>query len=133
MIQVPCRCKHVLELADDQAALAVQCPKCGLLVDVPQLSDMDQIETDGTYRLGERSVPGKCMDLHKLAHIYYPGRVLSDGTEIDLRGPVDPEDAPPPTDEDVPRERPRYDPETGELVMPLGGGGAIAATAARDT
>lgn len=121
MIRVPCKCRNVLELPDDQAGLSVQCPRCGLLVDVPLLSDIPQIASDGTYRLDDPEPRRSEDDLKHLSYIYFPGRQLPDGREIDLRGPVGDEvpladnnpDAPPP-------DRPRYDPETGELVQPLG-------------
>lgn len=118
MIRVHCKCKFAVEVADDQAGLTVQCPRCGLLLDVPQLSDLSQIAPDGTYRIDDPLPPKPQDDLQNLSYIYYPGRQLPDGREIDLRGPVGPE-IPLADDEELQRERPRYDPESGELIQPL--------------
>lgn len=121
MIRVPCRCKFVLEVADDQAGLAVQCPRCGLLVDIPAVSDLSHINSDGTYQIDDAVPKREEDDFQRLSYIYYPGRQLPNGQEIDLRGPVGAE-IPLADDSDPnrpPPERPRYDPETGELIQPL--------------
>ncbi len=89
MIRIPCRCRHALELPDDKAGLSVQCPACGLLVDVPRLGDLPNIDADGT--------------------------------EIDLRGPVEPIPLadPEPDPEPISSVKLKYDPETGELIEAL--------------
>ena len=126
MIRFSCRCSQVVELSDDMAGLSTQCPKCGLLLDVPTLSDAGAIDADGTYRLDNRPTPKINEHLQELTTVYFPGRHRSDGTDIDLRGTVGPakpppEPAPPaqaaapPT----PNQRPKYDPETGELLVPV--------------
>lgn len=125
MIRFACRCSQFVEVPDDMAGLSTQCPKCGLLLDIPSLSDAGAIDVDGTYRLDSRPKPKINEHLQELTTVYYPGRKRADGTEIDLRGTVQPAipppspppsaDSPPPT----PVERPKYDPETGELVIPV--------------
>lgn len=121
MIRFACRCSHVMELPDDQAGLSAQCPKCGLLLDVPALSDLAAIDQDGTYLIGEKPKPKSDAYLKQLTTIYYPGRQLPNGQEIDLRGSFAPEPEPQPAPEPVPvpAERPKYDPETGELIVPI--------------
>ena len=123
MIRFACRCSHVLELPDDMAGLSAQCPKCGLLLDAPTLSDANAIDKDGTYRLDDKPKPKADTHLKELTTVYFPGRQLSDGTEIDLRGPVQPLEPSLPPDSDssipLPADRPKYDPETGELIVPI--------------
>ena len=121
MIRIACRCKNTLDLPDDQAGLTAQCPRCGNLLDVPLLSDLHSLERDGTYKLDSPTLEQSKLD--ELTEVYYPGRVHKDGREIDLRGPVEaPEIVPLAGDEEEapPRDRPKYDPESGELVQPLG-------------
>ena len=120
MIEFPCRCKYSFQVPDAQAGLSVQCPQCGLLVDVPNVGDKGRIEPDGTYSLDTLAEPLPDNALHNLALVYYPKRQLPDGTEIDLRGPIEPVSlASFPADDPVPKDRPKYDPETGELLPPL--------------
>ena len=123
MIEFPCRCKYFFQLPADQAGLSVQCPQCGLLVDVPNVGDVGRIEPDGTYRLDTVAEPLPDNTFKDLALVYYPQRQLPDGTEIDLRGAFEPAPHAPlpsaPADELPPRDRPKYDPETGELIPPL--------------
>lgn len=114
MIRFPCRCGHEFSVLDEDAGYSVQCPKCGLLVDVPALSDLANIEADGTFVLGDdpvvRDEPGRLAELER---VFTSRRVDDEGNEIDLR--TDPTDLelkplePEPT-------KPRYDPETGELI-----------------
>jgi hypothetical protein len=110
----------MFSLEDDQGGSSVQCRKCGLLNDVPQLSELSSLANDGTYKLDERpSEPqGRSTRLSDLAHSFSIDGEDANGTEIDLRltpqqiaavGAPPPAKAPPP----------RYDPETGELIRPL--------------
>ena len=123
MIRFACRCSQIVEMPDDMAGLSTQCPKCGLLLDIPALSDAGAIDTDGTYRLDDRPKPKINEHLQELTTVYYPGRKLADGTEIDLRGAVQPATPPPPPSAaappPTPAQRPKYDPETGELIIPV--------------
>jgi hypothetical protein len=123
MIRVICRCSYSWEVPDDQAGLPAQCARCGMLLDVPGLGDVNSLEGDGTYKLDQPVQPAVNSHLHDLTRVYHPGRTLKDGTEIDLRGT---RGSPPPIPlaagpaDPVPVDRPRYDPETGELIQPLG-------------
>ena len=47
MIRFVCTCGHRLEVPDDEAGNSLQCPKCGLLVDVPTLSELQNFTEDG--------------------------------------------------------------------------------------
>ena len=48
MIKFPCRCSHLFTLDDEMAGGMIQCPRCGLLNDVPSLNDLQNILPDGT-------------------------------------------------------------------------------------
>jgi len=125
VIQFPCPCGHAFALDDDQAGGFVQCPACYRLNDVPGLGELQQIATDGTYKIeAPAQPPDRKQVVSDLAYIYQKGARDDDGNEIDLRLT--------PTErqavgrgEPVPllmnglrrkRMPPRYDPETGELV-----------------
>src|SRR5215213_8978372 len=53
MIRFTCICSQMFEAADDQAGTSFQCPTCGRLVDVPTLSELPAISSDGTYKMDE--------------------------------------------------------------------------------
>jgi len=111
----------------DMAAGTIQCPDCGLLCDIPTLEDLHATAEDGTLRLREtpsHAEPQRVADL---------ARTFSRRTDKDLRashndlaavgpGPLSDEFAIPlagPSVPNSPRSKPKYDPETGELIRPL--------------
>ncbi len=51
MIRFSCVCSQTFEAPEDQAGTAFQCPVCHRLVDVPTLSELESISTDGTYKI----------------------------------------------------------------------------------
>ena len=143
MIRFNCTCGHRFEVADDEAGGMIQCTRCGLLNDVPNHSDLLALAPDGTYVLDEAD-PRPAEDPDRMSEIrlvYAKTKVDEDGNEIDLRtlpagrratparrdvgdeagGDDDGELELAPVDEPEPaaRVRPRYDPETGELIRPL--------------
>jgi len=105
-----------------QAGLEIQCPACGRLNDVPRFSDMGTLDDDGTFKLGGETPEVERERLTKLRRVYSPTRVDDQGIEIDLRNR--PEELEIALADDLPAEhndrgdvnRPRYDPETGELL-----------------
>jgi hypothetical protein len=120
----------VLSVADEMAGEGVQCPKCGLLVDVPGLDDLAGLAEDGTIRM-EAARP-KSAD-------------LPDNSELPHFARRDPTDLRPSLAEflkvGVPEEQllelkddyrpgapkhPKYDPVTGELIVPLEVAPAVA-------
>ena len=146
MIHFSCRCSLVLDVPADQAGLTVQCPQCGRLNDVPNLGDLPNLEKDGGYKVGaalRRDEPNRLADLNQA---FSRERTV----EIDMRGPVGagltqgdnfPATTPrqitggPPPDAEIPMAaeaepappvRPRYDPETGELIVALDVGAPAA-------
>jgi hypothetical protein len=119
MIQFPCRCGNVFRLEDEQAGASLQCPKCGLLNDAPLLEDLPRLAEDGTYKLdASEPAPKPRMALADLVQGLGLDPEDPKASAIDLRltpeqiAHVGAPSAPPPT-------RPRYDPETGELIRPI--------------
>lgn len=138
MIRFTCLCRHRIEADDDMAGGMVQCTKCGRLNDVPTLSDLPHLADDGTYNVDVPRPRDNPIRLAELSIIYSKGTSDLDGDVIDLRMTAADLAAPDPTEttddegaiplKDEPRRRsghpparpaPRYDPETGELIVPV--------------
>jgi hypothetical protein len=137
MIRFTCTCGHRFEVGDDQAGGWVQCPECRLLSDVPTHSELESFTDEGTYKL-ETSEPSAAQQVDRVADakiIYAKTKLDEFGNEIDLRtipaGRRPEPAAVAPADEfDLdaieikelelaepdPMLRPKYDPETGELI-----------------
>jgi hypothetical protein len=141
MIRFACTCGHRFALDDEEAGGLVQCTRCGRLNDVPNHSDLLTLAPDGTYALDDG--PPADPEPERMAElriIYAKTKVDAEGNEIDLRtlpagrragggpagGGVDADDGATadgmielmPIGEPE-RVRPRYDPETGELIRPI--------------
>ena len=118
MIRFACRnCKQIREAADEQAGSAVQCPHCGILNDAPSFSDLEQLAEDGTFKMNGAAPPSP-HTLSDLMHVY--SRYDPAGNQIDHRGPVvDENEAYEIAEEPDASLKPKYDPETGELIRPL--------------
>lgn len=122
MISFPCKCGQILQVPDDQAGLTAQCPHCGLLRDVPTLSDLSHIKPDGTYEL-EPTIELAEQDRVEQVRRAFSKRTLDyEGEEIDLRPTMSEvkqagyvEEA----QDDAAPLLPKYDPITGELVEPI--------------
>jgi hypothetical protein len=134
MIRFVCTCGHRFEVDDEMAGSSIQCPACGLLTDVPTVSDLASFTDEGTYRLdADRPVVDDPDRLADLGIIYSKHKVDEHGNEIDLRTlPGGRPKAPSFYDDEeetgelelkpvepVEVQRPKYDPETGELIRPL--------------
>ena len=140
MIRFVCNCGNRLEVPEDQAGDSLQCPKCGLLVDVPTLSELQHFTEDGTYRMDTGGPVATDSDrMADLGIIYSKTKLDDDGNEIDLRtipaGRKHPRSSnfhdqddddqgelelkPAGDTKPAVTERPKYDPETGELIRPL--------------
>lgn len=134
MIRFPCHCNHRFELDDEQAGGVVQCPRCGRLNDVPARDDLPSIQQDGTYSLElAPAEPDAEPDrrLRELQRVFTRSHVDEEGNEIDLRGAAGDDEE---SEEDEiplkPREpastgaassdrTPKYDPISGELILPV--------------
>lgn len=125
MIRFPCHCKHVFEVDDDQAGMMIQCPACGRLNDIPTLSERDQIDEEGIFKLLDPDPPASRSNVDQAIRAFTRDRTTERGDDIDLRLSYDdlmhvgePVVAP----GDVHRAggfSPKYDPFTGELIRPI--------------
>ncbi len=71
MIKFPCKCGNVFNLTDDMAGGMLQCPRCGLLNDIPTLGELANLSEDGTVKLAERSSKGSSGDLGQAVDLEY--------------------------------------------------------------
>jgi hypothetical protein len=127
MIRFACTCSKVLQIPEDRAGSSIQCPFCGLLVDVPLLSDLASMSEDGTYKMEPAHIREEVNRLAELQRAFAKQRVDDLGREIDLRPNEDDfanvgdpevlEFADDPAGKPLP---PKYDPITGELVREIG-------------
>jgi hypothetical protein len=102
----------------------MQCPKCGLLADVPGAGDLAALDADGSYKISDSPAPTDPAALREMQRVFARDKHDAFGNEVDLRGAAGAAGAaagsPAPSDPfEPPPERPRYDPETGELIVPL--------------
>lgn len=121
MIAFSCPCGYRFSLPDDMAGGLTQCPRCRRLVDVPSLSDLQSIAEDGTFKLEDAPVLEEEHRIERLREAFARRRVDDAGQEIDLRPTLSEvrlagEPGAPVGPARTPR---RYDPETGELILPL--------------
>ncbi len=124
MIEFNCFCKHRFSLDDDQAGGSLQCPRCGKLVDVPTLDDLNKLNADGTYTMGALELAPEPDRVERATRAFTRSRVGADGEDIDNRLTLD-ELLKVGADEitidikDEAEGKPKYDPITGELVRPI--------------
>jgi predicted Fe-S protein YdhL (DUF1289 family) len=133
MIQFKCRCSHAFDVPESEAGTSLQCPSCGLLVDVPTLEELPGLSAGGSFEveLAEAPAPKPSLLARSPVLGYAPRRMPSreDVASVDRRPSLreflnvgqgedellalkgeDPAGAP---------ARPKYDPTTGELIKPL--------------
>ena len=125
MIDFTCRCGYMFSVPQELSGSSLQCPECHNLVDVPLLSDLASQNADGTIKVENLQLRSEPERIKELQRIYRPSRKDAGGNEIDLRA----------TDEEIQNAgvdaipigsrdglipaAPKYDPETGELIVPL--------------
>src|SRR5438874_11980767 len=88
-IQFPCHCCFRFVVGAERAGSTIQCPKCGLLCDIPTLSEVDNLSDDGTLLLRPAVIKP---DLNRAAVVdrhFGKGSVDRHGKEIDLRNSHD--------------------------------------------
>lgn len=113
MIQFRCSCGHGLSVPEADAGGSVQCSRCGRLRSIPALDELAAMEEDGTIRVSEGlSPPARTAD--------FP--TWTDPSGVDRRSTLEQilAVAPPAQPARSAAKRPRYDPETGELVREFG-------------
>ena len=125
MIRFSCKCGFEFNLTEDHAGEVRQCSRCGLLVDVPSSDELAWLAEDGTIGLDASAADGRRepgLSLAEMYRAYSRNRTDADGNPIDLRnendhlsgaGQIDAQGHRPE------RIAPRYDPETGERIIPL--------------
>jgi hypothetical protein len=130
-IRFPCHCGHRFEVPIEQAASAIQCPRCGLLNDVPALSDLQSYSDDGTVRLKEDAPAAHRPRRDPTVYTSFRrAHIDRTGEDVDLRNSYDdlanvgaepePDTIPLTGDERKTKPaKPKYDPVTGELIRPM--------------
>ena len=129
MIRFSCVCNQMFEAPEDRAGTSFQCPHCGRLVDVPTLSELDSIGSDGTYKIDadpeQRTPEEQLRRVAELKRVFTRNRTDEYGREIDLRPTMDDvknagaDEVPLDAHDEIRPGAPKYDPITGELIRPL--------------
>jgi hypothetical protein len=125
MIKFPCKCGFEFEVSDEMAGNPLQCPRCMLLNEVPLLSDLPDLEKDGTIRLEPISIEEEGKREAELKRAYLPRRQDEAGNDIDMRNTFEriveagADEIPIELKDHVRPGSPKYDPVTGELIKPL--------------
>lgn len=120
MIKFPCKCGQLFNLTEDMAGGLIQCQRCGLLADVPSLSDLPFLSEDGTIKLEEAMRRTDANELGDMQQAFSARTVDTRGHEKDLRpGRAHFEAIGTSASDDLPRALPKYDPATGDLIRPL--------------
>src|SRR5947207_11667127 len=125
MIRFSCRCSHEFIVDDDQAGGLIQCPKCGLLNDIPTLSDVGNIEAGGIYKVVKHGPPPTPRVLQDSARAFTRDKQDARGEDIDLRLNLDEflaigsDEVPLALKDEVRPGAPKYDPVSGELIAPM--------------
>jgi hypothetical protein len=123
MIKFPCHCGFEFEVPQEMAGNSLQCPRCMRLADIPLLSDLNQLEGDGTIRL--EPLPLEETREAELKRAYMPRRHDDAGNEIDMRQSfkelveAGADEVPLELKDEIRPGAPKYDPVTGELIKPL--------------
>lgn len=103
----------------------IQCPRCGRLNDVPTLSDLANLNSDGTYKVDPAALKVEIDRMAQLRRAFTRRKQDDSGESIDLTPTLDDidqigaEEVPLSLADQVRPGAPKYDPETGELVRPL--------------
>jgi hypothetical protein len=119
VIRFRCKCSNWLNVQDNMSGESIQCPKCGILLDVPTLDDLANIAEDGTLKVNNPQAPMAHRDGHKRVAPSITNRQDSSDRRqtveefLELDNHVDEVNQP------TPRAKLLYDPVTGELVEPL--------------
>src|SRR4051812_48367823 len=120
MIRFECRYHHVFEVPPEMAGDSLQCPQCGLLNDVPMLSQLADLDEHGNYKVGDDTTLKEPDRMDQLNRAFAKTRVDDQGNEIDMRTTME-ELRNVGADEEVfdladeaQSVAPKYDPVTGE-------------------
>jgi hypothetical protein len=120
MIDFSCsRCRERYSVPSELAGSDMQCTKCGLLMAVPLPSEIGNLNDDGTIRVADSTVTQDPNLLQNMMQAFSKEGVDEFGEFIDKRTLAEDIELAPITGP-VKRTVPQYDPETGELVRPIG-------------
>jgi hypothetical protein len=125
MIKFPCKCGFQFEVAQERAGEPLQCPRCMILNEVPLLSDLADLENDGTIRMEPISREEQGAREEELRRTYLPRRQDETGNDIDMRNTFQQyvnagaDDVPLELKDNLRPGTPKYDPVSGELIKPL--------------
>jgi hypothetical protein len=125
MIRFSCHCSHEFLVDEDQAGGLIQCPKCSRLNDIPALSDVQNLEDGGIYKLDTDVGAPKQIEIPAATRAFTRDLRDERGDDIDMRASVDEflatgsEEVPLELAEEIRPGAPKYDPLTGELVEPI--------------
>jgi hypothetical protein len=127
MIRFSCNCGNEFEVPADMAGGEIQCDNCGKLNDVPTLSDLQNIEDGGIFKVGEVTVTPPSTLLAEAQRAFTRDKQDGYGEDIDMRPDVEQflkagvDEIPLALDDDNLPGTPKYDPVTGELIetMPV--------------
>ena len=123
MIEFPCHCGFAFSVPEELAGGSLQCPDCHWLNEIPTLRELENILPDGTYVMDKEQPvpPGR---LAATMRAFSKSTHDASGVPIDLRNTMHDirkvgGNEPAPKAHPL-QMSPKYDPETGELVRPLG-------------
>jgi hypothetical protein len=124
MIKFPCRCGYPFTVEDDMAGSHLQCPRCGLLNDVPTHQELQNMSPDGTILLDVAPAKAEPGRFEELRRAFAKEKVDAEGNDIDLRQTADDfarigDDPFTIAAEKPNRIAPKYDPVTGELIREI--------------
>lgn len=110
MISFPCLCGEKFSITENLAGTQFQCPKCGLLVSVPTLDDIGNLDADGAYSLDSKTET-KPARRHQTAMLPTDAGIGDFGApdEFALKDEL----------AATTRDAPRYDPITGDLIRAI--------------
>lgn len=103
---------------------SIQCPHCHLLADVPLLSDLGNLEDDGTLKMQPPTLDEADREA-ELKRAYIPRRQDDNGEDYDLRQTFEQlveagaDHVPLELKDELRPGAPKYDPITGEIIHPM--------------
>jgi hypothetical protein len=120
MIRFSCKCGAEFNFTDDLAGTMTQCPRCRLLVDVPTTEELVWMAPDGALAVDPRSEDAPpARTLAELYKAFARRKSDDDGHRSHDDFAADVDDPPNVETHRPERITPRYDPETGERIIPL--------------
>jgi len=89
MIRFACHCGFDFEVPQDLAGGEIQCPQCGKLNDVPTLSDINNLDQGGIFKMTDAPAPMPSRLLAEAQRAYTFKKQEEKVNDIDMRATVD--------------------------------------------